>query len=388
MAAICDAINHRQVYLPKNLLAIKIIYICKHMDRKCIVKYRPKVLLVADLPNWAYHHICLFIMDTLEGEYDFYVEFTYFHKRLTYRGKLVWALAYLYPLSNTRALYREAVRWRRVRRDRQYDAVFFLGCYMEMHTPIRYLAKHVIKGIYTDSFPPLFSLNEDSGIGMDAFVAKYLGNADMVVCGAPSTAAIYSGHLKRMSWANAAYDEDLFSRLTPKMMNTGFRLVVGWTGSPLREFKGFGGFVVPAVELARVSRPGIELKTRFSGPLATLPRFYDDVDLLVIASTADTGPSAFGEAAMCDVPSVSTRIGFPSSVIQHGINGFFVERDVESIARRIIDLYDDRELLYKMSLRIRKDFLEIFGCNLMAGRWRRIFSEIFDGDEKIREGAL
>jgi hypothetical protein len=65
--------------------------------------------------------------------------------------------------------------------------------------------------------------------------------------------------------------------------------VVGWTGNPDRSFKGFYDFVVPAVEKAASLRKGVTLKARFKGPYGTLPRFYSDVDVLLIASSADAG---------------------------------------------------------------------------------------------------
>ncbi len=117
--------------------------------------------------------------------------------------------------------------------------------------------------------------------------------------------------------------------MNPKILNKSSRFVVGWTGTPNRPFKGFHDYIVPAVERAAQMRPGLELKTRFSGPLETLPRFYDDVDVILIASSADAGPSLFMEGGFCEVPSISTRIGIPSEVIEHGQNGLFVERNVE-----------------------------------------------------------
>ena len=110
--------------------------------------------------------------------------------------------------------------------------------------------------------------------------------------------------------------------------------------------------------------------------METLPRFYDDVDVLLIASSADAGPSLFAEGGLCEVPSISTRIGYPSQVIVHGHNGLFVERNVEEMATALVHLYDDRELLLSMSRRIRLDVDRILGEEVNRTRWLELFSRL------------
>ena len=151
---------------------------------------------------------------------------------------------------------------------------------------------------------------------------------------------------------------------------------VGWTGNPNREFKGLYSHIIPAIELAQKTHPQIQFKTRFSGPMETLPYFYEDIDVIVIASDADAGPSLFGDASLMDVPSISTDIGWPHEVIKSGENGFIVEKDVEEISKTIIELYEDRELLFKMSKRIRGDYLAVFNTQIMVKRWKTMFQEL------------
>src|SRR5690606_7834579 len=115
-------------------------------------------------------------------------------------------------------------------------------------------------------------------------------------------------------------------------------LTVGWTGNPKRQFKGFYDYVVPAVELAQKRYPGISLKARFGGPFGTLHRFYDEVDVVLIASVADAGPSMFMEAALRGVPSIANRSRRPAELVRHGENGMLVHRDVEAYAQSLCEL--------------------------------------------------
>ena len=63
-------------------------------------------------------------------------------------------------------------------------------------------------------------------------------------------------------------------------------------------------------------------------------------------------------------------------VIKSGENGFIVEKDVEEISKTIIELYEDRELLFKMSKRIRGDYLAVFNTQIMVKRWKTMFQEL------------
>lgn len=39
-------------------------------------------------------------------------------------------------------------------------------------------------------------------------------------------------------------------------------------------------------------------------------------------------------------------------------NGLFIERDINSLQEKIIEVYDNRDLLKKLALNVKKDYLE------------------------------
>lgn len=138
-------------------------------------------------------------------------------------------------------------------------------------------------------------------------------------------------------------------------------LTIGWTGTPDRPMKGFRTIIEPAIEKVRKTGRDIRLKTKFSGPYEELYSFYKDVDLIVIASSADSGPSLFAEASLSNVPTISTKVGLPLMGIEHDINGLFIERNLESLEKAILELYDNREKLQSFSKRIKQDYIEKLG---------------------------
>lgn len=136
--------------------------------------------------------------------------------------------------------------------------------------------------------------------------------------------------------------------------------------------------MVPAVKEAASKREGIILKTRFEGPYKTLPQFYQDVDVVLIASIGDAGPAMFLEAAGCEVPAIANNSGSPVEFLENGKNGLFVERNIDKMAEAIVYLYDNREILYKMSKQIRRDLINKISLDPMAKRWDKVFSETLE----------
>lgn len=136
--------------------------------------------------------------------------------------------------------------------------------------------------------------------------------------------------------------------------------------------------MVPAVKEAASKREGIILKTRFKGTYKTLPQFYRDVDVILIASIGDAGPAMFFEAAACEVPAIANNSGRPAEFVENGKNSLFVERDIDKMAEAIVYLYDNREILYKMSKQIRRDLINKINLDPMAKRWDKVFSETLE----------
>lgn len=332
------------------------------------MKDKPKVLVIADSPNWAYHQIQLFIKKYFSQRYDIYTDFVSFNsnseRKLSLRPHIL--------TQNIINRY----RFRRISKTKNYDVVIFLGIYFPDFMKIDFTAKKIVKGIYTDGFPPLSLKASNKNISLEDFKKEYLTNTDLIVCGSQLICDYYKTIFPNIIYANSAYNDNFFpgKKILSKNENTKFR--IGWTGDPHREMKGFYNIIQPAIDEAKKLRPGIEFLYRFEGPLNTLPKFYENIDLILIASSKDAGPSLFLEAGMMNVPAISTRIGLPNEVIQDGENGLFVDRDIDAFVNAIVKLYDDRDLLYMMSLKIRNDTIRKLGTEACIERWNQVFKAI------------
>jgi glycosyltransferase involved in cell wall biosynthesis len=115
-------------------------------------------------------------------------------------------------------------------------------------------------------------------------------------------------------------------------------LRVGWAGSLANhgaEQRGFNNLIVPAIE----SVPGCELITAIREERwrshAEMIDFYHSLDVYLCASRNDGTPNPCLEAASCGIPIVTTRVGNMPELIKPGINGYFVEPNVNDIVRKL-----------------------------------------------------
>ena len=156
------------------------------------------------------------------------------------------------------------------------------------------------------------------------------------------------------------------------------RLRVGWAGSLTNRSPGYRGyheFIVPAV--AAVDR--VELRTaaredKWRGP-EEMREFYRSLDVYVCASLTEGTPNPCLEAAACGVPLLTTCIGNMPELIRHGINGFFIERDVDDIARHLRIVRDDNNLRLAMSGQIQND-IQAWDWSLRSQAYRDMFQEM------------
>jgi glycosyltransferase involved in cell wall biosynthesis len=62
----------------------------------------------------------------------------------------------------------------------------------------------------------------------------------------------------------------------------------------------------------------------------------------------------------------SRHYGFTGRFIQNGIRGLLVDRDVTAMRDALVHLYDDRDLLFSFSQRIRADLVNLYGVKPMV----------------------
>ena len=349
---------------------------------------KKSILFVVDKPDWAYEFMVKSWLPYLLKEYDCYIAyqqdftiklrksnkfFRYFYnlkslfisKINTSKTTYFLHKNYIYKHYNRPPFYKfTSIIGDKILEKNSpeiFDFKIEMAFYFQYTSKIPFIAKKNVTGIFTDCFPhegPTYDIKsgtDRSLLRREQFYEKYLKPYDHIIVGGGNLLQDYQKLTKKVSFVYGIYGETLFQQ-NPSVGDTP-GLTVGWTGNPNRPMKGFQQFIEPSIENLKAKGFDIKLKTKFSGNYEELYSFYKDVDLIVIASSADSGPSLFAEAALSAVPTISTKVGLPLMGIIDGENGLFVERNIKSIEKAIIDLYDNREKLKQFSSRIKTDYL-------------------------------
>jgi len=110
-----------------------------------------------------------------------------------------------------------------------------------------------------------------------------------------------------------------------------------------------------------------------------LIRCYQESTLLVIPSIGvDSFPLIMLEANACGIPIIASKIGGIPSYIIDGFNGILVEpKNHIMLANKIIELFNNEELLINMSINSRNEALK-YDWDIIADKTLVIFNKIYD----------
>ncbi len=332
-------------------------------------KILPKILLVADRPNWAYDHICKFIIKMLYNKYNFSQDYLIFHTKSN--NKIIINKNNLYIYIKYLTKYINSLK------NRSYDIVCFLGWYFPYSCNFNVNTKKIIQGIFTKGFPPHGYKLDLYNITLTCFIEQYLSLSNMIIAGSKDIYNFYKPYLKnKLALATGAIDTNIFK---PRVNRSNRKeLVIGWSGNPSRKFKGYFDIILPAIKIVQLQNKNIIFKTRFSGSYNNLYKFYQNIDLLILASDGDAGPSSFIEAGACGVPSISNKSGFPGELIEHKKNGILVNRNINEYVDSINYLSNNRVLINTMSIQIRDDIKREFSYNARYKNWDNVFMNLIN----------
>lgn len=356
-------------------------------------EHKSRILFVVDKPDWAYEFMVKTWVELIRDHYDCYVCFQedyaikknknksvayrlvfntlsqikFMFKNKTEDAKISFIsknLNYYYPVYKKNKIYLYDNELNRVPTPNvsEFDAIVEMAFYFQYISEFPFKSEKKLVGIFTDSFPhdgPTEDLKQNidrSKLSREDFYNKYLVPYKHIIVGGGNLLKDYQPLTPNVTFVYGIYGQSNFIE-NPKVGENSY-LTIGWTGSPKRPMKGFEAIILPAIEEVKKTGRDVRLKTKFSGAYEELYSFYENVDLVVIASNADSGPSLYAEASLSSVPTVSTKVGLPLMGINHGVNGLFIDREIDSLKEAIIKVYDDRMLLKSMSKTVKKDYLE------------------------------
>lgn len=154
-------------------------------------------------------------------------------------------------------------------------------------------------------------------------------------------------------------------------------LIIGFVGKAHKE-KGLDDVIRPACNMVTgVSLQTITKNWKEAKPQSDLMQFYHSIDVYVVASTMDGTPNPALEAAACGRPIVSNVIGNMPQFIRHGENGLLLlGRDKREYAKSFAYLRDNHEHLHRMGSEARRTAEKGWDWKVQAERYRKMFREV------------
>jgi len=365
-----------------------------------------RILIICDKRDWAFDQMVKSLTESLTDNYTFYfaylidyqIEKHYLRNRyLSWKHNIKSFLRLALGFDTKVKIHNFSVQYCYVIHKKpvvfnseneqhffkNFDLIVEMDYYSQYCGYLPFSSKKKMIGIYTESYPhsgenfDFKNRIEVDKLDRALFFDRYLNHYDYLLVGSNNLKRTYEKYTKNVSVVNSVLKQLNFESNVLECDKKQDKFVIGWTGNPTRNFKGFYDIIEPAIDELKKEGLNIELKTKFSGPYEELFSFFDDVNLLVIASEGDCGPAVFAHASLSNVPTLSTNIGWPSDVIIDGVNGFFCDRNIDSFKEKIRVLYADRILLNSFSKRICNDYKNIYDNIIFTENFNQTLTKVF-----------
>lgn len=165
-------------------------------------------------------------------------------------------------------------------------------------------------------------------------------------------------------------DETFFRRTRKRA--AGGKLVVGYVARP-NVRKG------PEIVEEACKRAGVEFRPvvrtwKTALTAEQMREFYQDIHVLAVSSDMDGTPNPALEAAACECAVVSNRIGNMPEFIRDGVNGFLTERTLDGLTASLSHLATrDRDRVEAMGRAARAAILDDWTWQKRAGNYAEMW---------------
>jgi glycosyltransferase involved in cell wall biosynthesis len=266
------------------------------------MKSKPRILLLVDYRDWAF--------DICAKEYTKYLEDEFFFK-IKYVHEKPLLVPFFYDLIH----------------------VFWWG--ETYYQRFLWSKKKILKEVSSHRW-------EEPKYGSCTpfeMVKKFLYDANTVLCTSPNLYSKISPCFSRTYLANNGYSPEKFKYTKEK---SGDKLTLCWVGNINDTVKGVKDILFPAAGEEYQIDIAVNIKHE------NLCDFYNDHDVLLIASKHEASPLTLIESMACGCFPVCTNVGIVPELITHKKNGYIV-------AERTINDFQDAFLWCKNNLQFIRE---------------------------------
>ncbi|MBI1178019.1 glycosyltransferase [bacterium] len=290
---------------------------------------KPRILLIADVPNWIFERHCKVLKLLLADEFEF---------SIAYQGQSIYEDNFdlIYPLE-WNLIPDEAIR-----------------------TPAKWVTGIRSHLSWKDEDFLLFAERLKTRFQRVHVVSKRL--AELFAPFVPTTLHLTHG-----------VDLERFRPRTRSAVSPTGKLRLGWAGNRKSPGKGFEQFIAPLSKL-----PGVELV--FCGysdrnlAVDQMREFYDSIDAYICASDFEGNNNSVMEAAAMERAIITTDCGAVPEYLKHRESALIVSRQLPAFMQAVIELRDEPALRVALGRNARAAVTQ-FDWRCMAEEHRRFFRE-------------
>ena len=134
---------------------------------------------------------------------------------------------------------------------------------------------------------------------------------------------------------------------------------------------------------------GVAKEVCFAGWVSDTDSFYHAIDINTLTSISETFPYALTEGARAALPTISSKVGGVSYLIDHGANGFlFPAGDAEALAGHLLTLARDPALRRTMGQRLYEKAKRDFSIEATVSRQLEIYEAILRYERHGRDHVV
>jgi UDP-glucose:(heptosyl)LPS alpha-1,3-glucosyltransferase len=134
-----------------------------------------------------------------------------------------------------------------------------------------------------------------------------------------------------------------------------------------------GDTEAPYVHKARTL--AVSENIHFCGVVGNIEDYYAAADVFVLPTYYEAFSLATLEAAALGLPLIVTKVNGTEELIEDGVNGFFIERDADDIARKVRLVADDPQLRSKLGTHARQS-AERYAWEIIAEKTIALYEEV------------
>ncbi|WAA08596.1 glycosyltransferase [Fervidibacillus albus] len=296
-----------------------------------------KILLVPDVPGWAFDHHARDMMAMTSNRVQLDLKY---QNQVKMEDINRYDIIYPMAVIMAHSLYHKGIPLNKlaagITSERQFR--FFLN---KNHQ-------------FTDKFSTFFKGLRAVNTASDEFVERY-------------------SHYRPIHKTRVGVNTHLFKPTTHRKENDHF--TIGWVGSSKEnELKGY-----KIVEKALTGLPvNLEIRTKTDHFVSRkeMIKFYQRLDCFICASRSEHIPLPVLEAASCGVPIISTKVGIVPELIHSYKNGIIVDRNPSAFRKAVQFLMHNHEERKRMAHRIRETIENNWSWEVCWKEWEEFFLTI------------